>query len=115
MGLCKLATAHHGSGDYFKVARPIVVLPRDQTVPLVDGGQSKQRIGYKHIKTILLFHLLHDDLQDEIDGEFGIGSEYTLDSRREVRTAVEDELEIYDVALEGSKLSSLSVPATRYE
>jgi len=110
-----MAQAKHGEGAYYKVARPIVVLPRDQTVPLVDGGQSKQRIGYKHIKTILLFHVLQDDVQAEIDAEFGAESEYTLGSPREVRVGLEDELELYDVILEGSKLSSLAAAETRYE
>jgi len=110
-----MSQTKHGSGPYFKVARPIVVLPRDQSVPTLDGGQAKQRLGYRHIKTILLFHILHDDLQDEIDGEFGAGSGYSLDKQREVRVAIEDELELYDVVLEGYKFSPNAAPDSRYE
>jgi len=110
-----MAQTKHGSGPYFKVARPIIVLPRDQSVATLDGGQSKQRLGYKHIKTILLFHILHDDLQDEIDAEFGADSDYTLEEQREVRIALEDELELYDVVLEGHKFSPNGSPDSRYE
>ncbi|MBN1591688.1 MAG: hypothetical protein JW941_00405 [Candidatus Coatesbacteria bacterium] len=105
----------HGSGPYFKIARPIVVLPRDQSVATLDGGQSKQRLGYRHIKTILLFHILHDDLQLEIDAEFGPESAYTISEHREVRIALEDELELYDVVLEGHKFSPNASPESRYE
>ncbi|HUT04143.1 MAG TPA: hypothetical protein VM163_09670 [bacterium] len=105
----------HGSGPYFKVARPIVVLPRDQSVATLDGGQSRQRLGYRHIKTILLFHILHDDLQKEIDAEFGADSDYTVTEQREVRVALEDELELYDVVLEGHKFSASPTPESRYE
>lgn len=110
MGQAKL-----GEGNYFKIARPILVVPRDMVVPLCDGGQSRQRMGYKHIKVILLFHILHDDVQREIDGEFGDDSDYTLSEKRDVRTGVEDEIELYDVYLEGTKLSSSSTPDSEYE
>lgn len=110
-----MSRTKHGTGPYFKVARPIVVLPRDQSIATLDGGQAKQRLGYKHIKTILLFHILHDDLQAEIDAEFGPESGYTLHEQREVRIAVEDELELYDVVLEGHKFSPNSTPDGRYE
>lgn len=110
-----MSQTKHGSGPYFKVARPIIVLPRDQSIPTLDGRQSKQRLGYKHIKTILLFHIVHDDLQAEIDAEFGPDSDYTLDTQKEVRVALEDELEIYDVVLEGYKYSPNPQPDSRYE
>jgi len=110
-----MAQEKHGNGPYFKVARPIVVLPRDSSIPTLDGGQSKQRMGYRHVKTILLFHILHDDLQAEIDAEFGLDSDYTLDEQREVRVGLEDELELYDVILEGYKLSPNPEADERYE
>jgi len=110
-----MSQTKHGSGPYFKVARPIVVLPRDQSVATLDGGQSRQRLGYRHIKTILLFHILHDDLQKEIDAEFGDDSDYTVNEQREVRVALEDELELYDVVLEGHKFSASPTPESRYE
>ncbi|RLC47649.1 MAG: hypothetical protein DRH70_02860 [Candidatus Coatesbacteria bacterium] len=110
-----MSQTKHGSGPYFKVARPIVVLPRDQAVATLDGGQSRQRLGYRHIKTILLFHILHDDLQKEIDAEFGADSDYTLSEQREVRVALQDELELYDVVLEGHKFSASPAPDSRYE
>ncbi len=110
-----MSQTKHGSGPYFKVARPIVVLPRDQSVATLDGGQSRQRLGYRHIKTILLFHILHDDLQKEIDAEFGAASDYTVTEQREVRVALEDELELYDVVLEGHKFRASPTPESRYE
>jgi len=110
-----MSQSKFGSGSYYKVARPIVVLPRDNSVPLLSGGQAKQRLGYVHIKTILLFHILHADLQLEINGEFPADGEYELLSKREVRTALEDELQIYDAVLEGRKFSALAAPETEYE
>jgi hypothetical protein len=110
-----VAQAHHGSGEYSKVARPILVVPRDSQTPLLDGGQSKQRIGYKHIKTILLFHILQDDVQDEINGEFPTDGGYTLQERRELRAPLVDELQIYDVMLTGFKFSASATADSEYE
>jgi hypothetical protein len=110
-----MAQEHHGTGNYYKVARPIVVVPRDNQVPLLSGGQSKQRLGYVHIKYIMLFHILQDDLQDEINAEFPTEGGYSLQTRRELRTAVEDELQIYDAFLEGHKFSASPTPDSEYE